>query len=85
MIIKAAEDILKPSVDTRSYRYVELKNGMKCFLCFDPTTEKSAACCSVQVGSMCDPVEAQGLAHFLEVYFRFFPISLLTHAIHYYQ
>eukprot|EP01035_Chromulina_nebulosa_P017237 gene17237-22763_t len=32
----------------------------------DPSTDKSAACCDVNVGSMLDPVLAPGLAHFLE-------------------
>ena len=32
----------------------------------DPETQKSAACCDVHAGSMADPDEAPGLAHFLE-------------------
>eukprot|EP00981_Chlorochromonas_danica_P009291 scaffold2602_cov177-Ochromonas_danica.AAC.12 len=61
------EDIIQSASDNRSYRYITLQaNGLKCLLVSDPTTEKSAACCDVHVGSLADPAEAQGLAHFLE-------------------
>ena len=58
--------IEKPGNDKREYRHITLGNELKCLLVSDPTTEKSAACCDVNVGSMSDPPEAQGLAHFLE-------------------
>ena len=32
----------------------------------DPSTDKSAASLDVNIGSMCDPKELQGLAHFCE-------------------
>jgi len=50
----------------REYRHVVLANQMEVLLISDPTTEKAAACCDVRVGSMQDPAEAPGLAHFLE-------------------
>lgn len=50
----------------RSYRHVTLGNGLDVLLVSDPETEKSSACCDVRVGSLQDPVEAPGLAHFLE-------------------
>lgn len=59
-------DIVASANDKRTYRYVTLPNELKCLLVCDPTTEKSAACCDVHVGSLSDPAEAQGLAHFLE-------------------
>eukprot|EP01031_Cornospumella_fuschlensis_P034321 gene34321-41536_t len=60
-------NIIISANDKRQYRYITLAaNGLPCLLVSDPTTEKSAACCDVHVGSLSDPAEAQGLAHFLE-------------------
>ncbi|UYV75846.1 IDE, partial [Cordylochernes scorpioides] len=50
----------------RSYRGLELANGLKVILISDPTTDKSAAAMDVNVGYMCDPEEIPGLAHFCE-------------------
>lgn len=59
--------IIQSANDKREYRYLTLKsNSLKCILVSDPETEKSAACVNVQVGSLADPKDAQGLAHFLE-------------------
>lgn len=54
------------TIDKREYRHITLANKMQCLLVRDPDTEKSSACCDVMVGSLCDPEDAQGLAHFLE-------------------
>ena len=54
------------AIDKREYRHVTLPNKLQCLLVHDPKTEKSSACCDVLVGSLCDPADAQGLAHFLE-------------------
>ncbi|ODN05282.1 Insulin-degrading enzyme [Orchesella cincta] len=59
-------NIVKSPLDKREYRGVVLPNDMKVFLVSDPQTDKSAASLSVAVGSMNDPVELPGLAHFLE-------------------
>lgn len=56
---------ISPS-DTREYKHIVLENCIEILLVHDPTTEKSSACCDVKVGSMSDPPEMQGLAHFLE-------------------
>ena len=52
--------------DKRKYRHVTLKNRLHCLIIQDEDTEKSSACVDVRVGSMADPKEAAGLAHFLE-------------------
>ena len=52
--------------DKRSYRHIILPNKLQATLIHDPDTEKSAACVDVRVGSMCDPANVNGLAHFLE-------------------
>jgi insulysin len=58
--------ILTSAIDKREYRHLTLSNELQCLLVSDPETEKSSACCDVRVGSLCDPADAQGLAHFLE-------------------
>lgn len=63
---RSLKEIRKPANDKREYRYITLSNKLKCVLVSDPDTEKSAACVDVHVGSMSDPPNAQGLAHFLE-------------------
>ena len=63
----ADEVIIQSPNDKRSYKKITLANSLECLLISDPETQKSSACCDVQVGSMSDPIDAQGLAHFLEV------------------
>jgi len=52
--------------DEREYRYFQLDNKMKVLLVSDVKAEKSAASLNVHVGSFQNPVEREGLAHFLE-------------------
>jgi len=61
-----AVDIVKPTSDKLSYRFVELHNGIKVVLVSDPETDKSAAALDVRVGSFSDPENISGLAHFTE-------------------
>lgn len=60
------EEFIKSEGDKRSYRGLELDNGMKVLLISDPETDKSAASLDVHVGDMCDPKDLPGLAHFCE-------------------
>jgi len=62
----AGVPIIKSHNDKRSYRYVTLKNNLHVTLVSDEETEKSSACVDVRVGSLMDPPEMPGLAHFLE-------------------
>lgn len=64
--IVRVDDIIKPTSDTRQYRGLVLPNELRVLLISDPETDKAAAGMSVQVGSMTDPWERQGLAHLLE-------------------
>ncbi len=50
----------------RQYRRFLLPNGMKVLLISDPTMQRSAASLAVGAGSLLDPDNRQGLAHFLE-------------------
>lgn len=52
--------------DTRAYRALVLENGLRLVLVSDPEAEKSAAALAVRVGSLQDPAEQQGMAHYLE-------------------
>lgn len=65
-VSKVFRDIQVSFNDKRSYRHITLPNDLQAILINDPDTEKSAACCDVRVGSLLDPPNAQGLAHFLE-------------------
>ena len=60
------QNILKSSNDKLKYRYFQLPNKMKCMLINDNEIEKSSAVMNVSVGSLQDPIEHQGIAHFLE-------------------
>jgi insulysin len=59
-------EIIKSAEDDRQYRYVTLENGMRVCLVSDPKTVAAAASVAVNVGSVHNPKELQGLAHFLE-------------------
>lgn len=54
------------AVDKRTYRAFTLPNKLQILLIHDPQAKKSAAAMDVNVGSLADPWEHQGLAHFLE-------------------
>ena len=56
----------KSDNDQRGFRYVELPNQLRVLLISAPGTDKAAAALDVNVGSRQDPIERQGLAHFLE-------------------
>ncbi len=58
--------VLRSPNDERQYRYFQLDNKMKVLLVSDSKAEKSAASLNVYVGSFQNPVEREGLAHFLE-------------------
>jgi hypothetical protein len=49
-IVNVYNNIIKPTLDKREYRGLELNNGMKCLLISDPTTDKSAASVDVHIG-----------------------------------
>lgn len=49
-VVKRVENIQKGKYDQRFYRGLELSNGLKALLISDPTTDKSAASLTVNVG-----------------------------------
>ena len=50
----------------RDTRTLVLENGLQVLLTHDPDVDRSAAALSVGVGQLHDPLEKQGLAHYLE-------------------
>jgi len=58
--------IVKSKTDHRIYRFLTLSNSIKCLLICDKQTEYSAASIDLNVGSLSDPKEFPGLAHFCE-------------------
>ena len=58
--------IRKSEHDHREYRYLRLDNQMKILLVHDEATSKSAATLYVRSGSLNDPSEVNGIAHFCE-------------------
>ncbi|EDO18726.1 hypothetical protein Kpol_1055p83 [Vanderwaltozyma polyspora DSM 70294] len=59
-------NFIKPDLDDRSYRFIELPNKFKALLIHDASTDKSAASLDVNIGAFQDPKNLQGLAHFCE-------------------
>ncbi len=59
-------EIIKSPNDDRDYRYLELPNRLKVVLIADASSDKAAAALTVFRGSLHDPAEHPGLAHFLE-------------------
>lgn len=64
--MKSISKIIQSKNDPRIYRYISLPNQLSCLLISDKETDKSAASISVGVGSLEDPKNTPGLAHFLE-------------------
>ncbi len=58
--------IKKSPYNKNKYLYKQLSNGIKYLLVQDEKTDKSSAAFCVNIGSLNDPEEYQGLAHFLE-------------------
>jgi len=56
----------KAPTDRSEFRHLVLDNGLRVILLSDPDLNKSSAAMAVGVGSLSDPKERQGTAHFLE-------------------
>ena len=59
-------EIERSGTDESKYRYIILPNQMQVLLVADSKADKAAASLDVFVGSSNDPLNRQGLAHFLE-------------------
>lgn len=56
----------KASTDRSEFRHLVLDNELRVVLLSDPDLNKSSAAMAIAAGSLMDPAELQGLAHFLE-------------------
>lgn len=59
-------NLIKSPNDPKQYQYLMLANGLAVLLVHQADSEKSAAALTINVGHFDDPVEREGLAHFLE-------------------
>jgi insulysin len=62
----ALATIRKAHIDHREYRHIVLPNQLEAVIISDPSTNTAAAALEIAVGSMFDPPEHNGLAHFVE-------------------
>ena len=60
------ESFIKPQLDKRSYRAIELPNHLQILLVSDPKTDIEAASVHIKAGHFDDPADRPGLAHFHE-------------------
>ena len=58
--------VKKGNTDALSYANAQLPNGLRVLVISDPDAQKAAASLNIDVGSKDDPIEASGMAHFLE-------------------
>jgi insulysin len=65
-IERLADSLEKPLLDNRSYRVIKLPNQLEALLIHDPDTDKASAAMDVDVGSLADPPDMQGMAHAVE-------------------
>ncbi|KAK6481984.1 insulin-degrading enzyme-like isoform X1 [Huso huso] len=63
---RLVSDIIRSPEDKRLYRGLEFANGIHAILISDPTTDKSSAALDVHIGSLSDPHNISGIAHFCE-------------------
>ncbi|MBD8511901.1 insulinase family protein [Photobacterium sp. CAU 1568] len=58
--------MFKSPNDPKEYRYLTLDNQLRVLLVHDQTAPRAAAALSVGIGHFDDPLDRQGMAHFLE-------------------
>ena len=64
--VAAASAVIKSPNDKADYEAFVLPNQLKVLAISDPNTDKAAASLAVNAGAINDPIDRQGLAHFLE-------------------
>uniref|UniRef100_A0A8C4NB61 Insulin-degrading enzyme n=2 Tax=Eptatretus burgeri TaxID=7764 RepID=A0A8C4NB61_EPTBU len=63
---RVTNGIIKSPEEKREFRGVELSNGLRVLLVSDSSTDKASAAMDVHIGSLSDPDDIPGLAHFCE-------------------
>ena len=66
IFMKLLGTVIKSATDRRMYKAVQLTNKLECLIISDSEAEKSSSSMSVGAGSFQDPLDVQGLAHYLE-------------------
>jgi insulysin len=66
IIIRIVDNIKKSDSDSWNYRGLELSNELLVVLISHPNIDKAAAALDVSIGSLADPKDVPGIAHFLE-------------------
>ena len=65
-INKLITNLEKSKSDTLDYALKILPNGLKVLFISDPKANKSSAALGINIGSLVDDIDVQGLAHFCE-------------------
>ncbi|CAF3867523.1 unnamed protein product [Adineta steineri] len=65
-IVRIVDNIKKSDSDSWNYRGLELSNEMLVVLISHPNIDKAAAALDVSIGSLANPRDVPGIAHFLE-------------------
>lgn len=65
-LIEELGEVIKSPKDPRSFRTLKLPNGLSVVCVQIPHSKKASASLAVRAGHFNDPLETQGLAHFLE-------------------
>ena len=65
-VARVIDNIKKSNSDPWHYRGLELSNEMFVVLISHPDIDKAAAALDVYIGSLADPKDVPGIAHFLE-------------------
>lgn len=60
------KSVLKGKRDNNAYKAIRLSNQIECLLISNPSVGISSAGLSVAVGASEDPIDKQGLAHYVE-------------------
>jgi insulysin len=81
-IVRIVDNIKKSDGDSWNYRALELSNEMLVVLISHPNVDKAAAALDVTIGSLADPSDVPGIAHFLE-HMLFMGSSKVNHYFHY--
>lgn len=63
---RLADELEKPIIDDRTYRVIRLQNKLEALLIHDDGADKAAAAMDVNVGSLANPEDLQGVAHAVE-------------------
>lgn len=68
-VVEVLQTPLQSASDKKSYKLIKLQNGLKVLMVKEPDSETSglaAVALTVDIGSFKDPIQVQGLAHYLE-------------------